>query len=397
MTDTDAGATGDFAPDAALHRAFEVIDANIETFGTRYPADTTTGSVYPLRPATADLPAGSNYGWTTSFWTGQLWLAYQLTGAERYRAAGVAQIDSFAHRVEAEIDLHTHDLGFLYTLGGVAPWLLTQDERARDGALAAADHLMTRVMQPAGIVQAWGDPAGDPAERGRTIIDSLMNMPLLHWAGAQRDDPRYARAAVAHVSQLRDHILRPDDTTFHTFYWDPVTGEPLRGTTQQGYADDSCWARGQAWGVYGFALSYCHTRDESFLVAARRCARYYLDHLPADQVAYWDLVFTDGSGQPRDTSAASVAACGLLELAAWEQDPAEQQRLRAAATRMVASLAEHYTGAAVPGSNALLLHGVYDWPSGVGVDEGNLWGDYYYLEALTRIVRPDWAPYWRAA
>src|SRR5690606_36637578 len=110
-------------------------------------------------------------------------------------------------------------------------------------------------------------------------------------------DPRYAAAARRHTAQLRDHMLRPDGTTFHTFYWDAVTGEPLRGETEQGHADDSCWARGQAWGIYGFSLNHRYTGDGSFLVAAQRCADRYLADLPADLVPYWDLAFSDDSGQ----------------------------------------------------------------------------------------------------
>jgi unsaturated chondroitin disaccharide hydrolase len=212
-----------------------------------------------------------------------------------------------------------------------------------------------------------------------------MNTPLLFWAGSVTGSPHYAEAARRHSEQLRDHILRPDGTTYHTYYWDPETGEPLRGETEQGSADESCWARGQAWGIYGFALNHRYTGDESFRVAARRCADYFLDHLPADRVAYWDLVFTDGSGEHRDSSAAAIAVCGLLELGG--------DRYRAAAGRILGSLIERYAGRR-PDSDALLLHGVYDKPKGIGVDEGNLWGDYFYLEALTRVTRPGWTNHW---
>jgi unsaturated chondroitin disaccharide hydrolase len=189
-------------------------------------------------------------------------------------------------------------------------------------------------------------------------------------------------------------MIRPDDTTFHTFYWDPVTGEPLRGGTQQGYADHSCWARGQAWGIYGFALNYRYMSDDTFLRAAERCADYFLEHLPADHVAYWDLLFGDGSGEARDSSAAAIAVCGLDELANALPDGARKDRYRLAAQRMLASLAENFSTADHPESNALLLHGIYDMPRSVGVDEGTLWGDYFYLEALTRATKHDWKPYW---
>jgi unsaturated chondroitin disaccharide hydrolase len=379
-TGPDAQATGN-----AVAAALRTIDANITKFADRYPADTTQDDRYPLRQG--------NVGWTTSFWPGMLWLAHELTGDDRYRDAARSHVRSFAERIDRRIDLGTHDLGFLYTLSCVLPWERHGDERARDTALAAADHLLTRFLEPAGIIQAWGD-LDDPHQRGRTIIDSLMNTPLLFWATDISGESRYADAARRHAEQLREHILRPDDTTFHTFYWHPTTGAPLRGETEQGSADDSCWARGQAWGIYGFALNFRYTGDPSFLQAAQRCADYFLAHLPADHVAYWDLIFGDGSGEERDSSAAAIAANGLLELARGLRTGPPAQRYRAAAGRILRSLVDNYSTAGDPDSDALLRHGVYDKPKGIGVDEGNLWGDYFYLEALTRATRPGWTSPW---
>ena len=384
----DAEATG-----PAVAAALRTIDANLAEFGDRYPGDTTVRGSDRLRPAALGLPEGSNLGWTTSFWPGMLWLAYDLTDDARYRDAAASHVRSFVERVERRIDLSTHDLGFLYTLGCVTAWRRTGDEAARRAALAAADHLLARVLEPAGIIQAWGD-LHDPRQRGRTIIDSLMNTPLLFWAGETSGDERYREAARRHAVQLRDNILRPDGTTFHTFYWDPASGRPLRGETEQGNSDDSCWARGQAWGVYGFALNHRYTGDATLLAAAQRCADYFLAHLPADRVAYWDLEFADGSGQERDSSAAAIAAAGLIELADQLPDGARREGYRSAASEILSSLINGYSTADEPGSNALLLHGVYDKPKDVGVDEGTLWGDYFYLEALTRAARPDWSDPW---
>jgi unsaturated chondroitin disaccharide hydrolase len=373
--------------------ALRTVDANIEAFGDRYPADTTVGNRYPLRPPTAGQPPGANVGWTTSFWPGMLWLAHDLTGDERYRRSAMSHVDSFAARVTDRIDLDTHDLGFLYTLACVTPVRRADDRRARQAALAAADHLMSRVLEPAGIIQAWGD-LHDPRQRGRAIIDSLMNTPLLFWASHTTGEPRYAAAARRHAAQLREHILRPDGTTFHTFYWDPGTGAPLRGETEQGHADESCWARGQAWGIYGFSINHRHTGDATLLAAAQTCADYFLAHLPADHVAYWDLVFTDGNGEERDSSAAAIAACGLAELADSLADTARADHYRVAAGRILRSLVDGYSTDGHPTSNALILHGVYDKPKRVGVDEGTLWGDYFYLEALTRATVPGWTGPW---
>jgi unsaturated chondroitin disaccharide hydrolase len=376
-----------------LASALATVRDNVTAFGNYYPDDTTTNGFYPLRPASDAVPTGGNHGWTTSFWSGMLWLAEELTGDEEFRRAASAHIGSFAERIQRQIDVDTHDLGFLYTLSCVVPWRLLEDDSAREAAIAAAEHLMTRFLEPVGIVQAWGDLA-DPEQRGRTIIDSLMNMPLLYWAGEQTHEIRFADAARRHTAQLRDHIVRPDGSTYHTYHWDPRTGEALKGTTAQGHTDDSCWARGQAWGIYGFALGYRYTKDDSFLAVACACADYFLDHLPADFIAYWDLDFTDGDDEPRDSSAAAIAVCGLSELVSWVHDADRRKRYVSASDAILDSLTTRYTPTDQTASNALILHGVYSKPDGHGIDEGSLWGDYFFLEALCRAARPDWVPYW---
>ncbi|MEU4447740.1 glycoside hydrolase family 88 protein [Actinosynnema sp. NPDC050801] len=380
---------------AAWDAAVATVRHNIAEFTSWYPDDTTTAGVYRPRTPRGGQPEGANAGWTTGFWPGMLWLVWEATRDDAVLGAARREVDSFEARVVQGIDLDTHDLGFLYTLSCVTPWRLLGDPRARSAALKAADHLMDRFLEPAGIIQAWGD-LSDPVQRGRTIIDSLMNLPLLYWAAEVTGSRTSTEAAIRHTEQLRQHIIRPDGTTFHTFYWDPETGEPLRGATEQGHQDGSCWARGQAWGIYGFALGYRHVREPSFLDAARRCADYFLTRLPQDRVAYWDLVFTDGSDQDRDSSAAAIAVCGLYELADHLDDQDAARHYRAEGDAILTSLATTYATVPDPGAapSPLLLHGVYDKPKDVGVDEGNLWGDYFYLEALSRHVRPEWRSYW---
>jgi len=378
---------------AAIARALATIRRNLNRFGDRYPDDTTAAGRYPVRPAAGGIPEGGNRGWTTGFWPGLQWLAWELTGERGFRDAARASAADFGRRLADGQDLDTHDLGFLYTLSCVPAWERLGDEAARDAALRAAGHLMGRFLPAAGIIQAWGDLA-DPAQRGRTIIDSLMNLPLLTWAGQQTGDPRYADAVRRHAGQLRERMLRADDSTFHTYYWDAETGQPRFGATEQGAHDDSCWARGQAWGIYGFALNYRATGDPALAEASRRCAGYFLGHLPADLVPCWDLAYPGDSGALRDSSAAAIAVCGLLELSGLDRDADRATHYRQAADDILDSLIAGYTPDPAGASDALLLRGVYDMPKGIGVDEGTLWGDYFYLEALARRTRPGWRPYW---
>jgi unsaturated chondroitin disaccharide hydrolase len=380
---------------AAIARALATIRRNLNRFGDRYPDDTTAAGRYPVRPAAGGIPEGGNRGWTTGFWPGLQWLAWELTGERGFRDAARASAADFGRRLADGQDLDTHDLGFLYTLSCVPAWERLGDEAARDAALRAAGHLMGRFLPAAGIIQAWGDLA-DPAQRGRTIIDSLMNLPLLTWAGQQTGDPRYADAVRRHTGQLRECMLRADDSTFHTYYWDAETGQPRFGATEQGAHDDSCWARGQAWGIYGFALNYRATGDPALAEASRRCAGYFLGHLPADLVPCWDLAYPGDSGALRDSSAAAIAVCGLLELSGLDRDADRATHYRQAADDILDSLIAGYTPDPAGASDALLLRGVYDMPKGIGVDEGTLWGDYFYLEALARRTRPGWRPYWHA-
>ena len=355
----------------------EKIDALLPRFPDCFPAPNTEGLVYPAQHENTD--------WTTSFFAGMLWLLYEHTGEEKYLSTLDRHLESFYERVEKPGNVDTHDLGFLYSLSCYPAAALRGSARARDCFLKAADYLMARYFPKAGIIQAWGD-LNDPNNRGRMIIDCLLNLPLLYQASRLTGQKDYCCAAYSHAKQAQKYLIRPDDSTFHTFYMDVNTGEPRFGRTAQGYSDSSCWARGQAWGVYGFALSFHHTGDRSFLDTSCRLLDYFLSHLPEDGVCYWDLYFTEGD-EPRDSSAAAILCCGILEL--LRHLPLTHPRraeYEAALHRMTASLARDYTTKDLPQADGLLLHGVYAKPDGKGIDESMIWGDYYYMEALFRLL-----------
>jgi unsaturated chondroitin disaccharide hydrolase len=368
---------------AALDYALGKIKNNIALFGDLYPGPAGHNTIYPLT---------KNSGWTSSFWPGMLFLAWENTGDETFRRAGESRVAGFRERLDKGIETETHDLGFLYTLSCVAPWRLFGNAVARETAIMAADQLLFRRHEKAGIIQAWGN-LDDPGQRGRIIIDCAMNLPLLYWAAGETGRPHYREAAARHINTANAYLIREDWSTFHTYFFDAATGMPLRGNTAQGYSDSSCWARGQAWGIYGNALSYRYLRDPELREKARGLARYFLNRLPEDLVAYWDLIFAAGA-EERDSSAAAIGACGLLELsAALDEGDADKGPFKNAALCIMASLAKSYTTRENPGSTGLLLHGVYSKPDGKGVDECTIFGDYFYMEGLTRICR-SWNPYW---
>ena len=367
----------------AIQYILKKIDENLDTFTYKFPAAASKNNVYP---------AVDNTCWTACFWTGMLWLAYEVTGDEKYRKVAEIQLESYKKRIYDRIYVDTHDLGFLYSLSCVAAYRLTGNEEAKTTALKAADTLMERYFEKAGIIQAWGN-LNDPNQRGRMIIDCCMNLPLLYWASEITGDDKYYKAAYSHVKKAEKHIIREDASSYHTFYMDVDTGEPRFGKTHQGYSDDSCWARGQAWGMYGFPLSYIYTGDQELLEMTKKISNYFLNRLPEDYVCYWDLIFTQGT-EERDSSGAAIAACGMLELAKHLPLTDEYRRLyENAAVKIVKSLTENYTSVICPESNGILLHAVYGKPMGSGVDECNIWGDYYYFEALVRLMK-DWKLYW---
>lgn len=371
----------------AVDRCVSQLEHNLPIFTDHFQDSNSVNNFYPPT---------ENVEWTTGFCTGEYWLAYELTGKNEFREAALRQVNSFLERIEKHIDVDHHDMGFLYSPSCVAAYMLTGSETGKKAALLAADHLMSRFQSKGQFIQAWGELGAE--DNYRLIIDCLLNVPLLFWATDVTGDEKYRNVALAHTKTSVSCVVRPDNSTYHTYFFDPQTGAPMKGVTRQGYRDGSAWARGQAWGVYGMALSYRHTKDPMCIELFERVTDFFLDRLPADGVPYWDLDFKDGDGEPKDSSAAAAAVCGMLEMAQYLSAEKAYQ-YENAAKRILASLMRHYAVKSPEESNGLLLHGVYAKSSEFnpvedrGVDECNTWGDYFYLEALTRVTL-DWKPYW---
>lgn len=370
----------------ALETACRQVEINLPLYTYQCQNHSSVNGVYP---------GCRNDQWTCGFWPGEIWLAYEFTGEAKFRDAAMTLVDSFRDRIERKVEVDHHDMGFLYSPTCVAAYKLTGSESARRAAIAAADQLLTRYQPSGGFLQAWGR-MDDPGNY-RYIIDCMLNVPLLYWASDTTGDSHYREIAARHTATCLANSFRPDGSTYHTFFMNP-DGTPKGGRTCQGYRDDSFWARGQAWGIYGSAIGYTYTRDPKFLDVFRKALAFYLTRLPDDLVPCWDMIFTPEDGEPRDSSSAAIVACGLLEAAKYVQ-PEEAEAWRLLAGQMLRSLYENYAVKhAAPGSGQL-LHGTYSKKSPYntctpeGVDECTSWGDYFYMEALTRLTK-DWEMYW---
>ncbi|WNZ90119.1 glycoside hydrolase family 88 protein [Streptococcus iniae] len=367
----------------ALKEALNQVKNNMAYFKQAFPRPATVDNSYPIM---------DNTEWTNGFWTGCLWLAYEYSKDDSIKDLAHQNVLSFRDRVENDIALDHHDLGFLYSPSCVAEYRINGNQEAKLAALQATDKLIERFQEKGGFIQAWGQLG--KAEDYRLIIDCLLNIQLLFFAYEETGKRVYKDMAESHFCASANHVIRDDASSFHTFYFDPETGQALKGVTRQGYSDDSCWARGQAWGVYGIPLSYRKMKDPGQVNLFKGVTHYFLNRLPKDHVSYWDLIFNDGSDHSRDSSATAIAVCGIHEMLKYLPDSdSDKETYQYAMHAMLRSLIDNYTPKKVSSGGPLLVHGVYSWHSGKGVDEGNIWGDYYYLEALLRFYK-DWELYW---
>ena len=370
----------------ALDESVHQLRHCMKSIGDKFPQSSSVNNTYEVI---------DNVEWTTGFWTGMLWIAYEYTKDEYFKNVAEKNVTNFLNRIEQNIEVDHHDMGFLYSPSCVAAYKITGNQTGKKAALLAADKLVSRFHKTGNFIQAWG--AMGASDNYRLIIDCMLNLPLLHWASKETGDSKYSDIAFKHLISSCNTTIRDDASTFHTYFFDPVTGNPTKGVTHQGYKDDSSWARGQAWGVTGLALNYVYLKDEKLLDLYYGVTNFYLNHCPDDEIAYWDLVFGPNDGHPRDSSASSTVACGLLEMDKYlaPNDPYKKAYLGATHAAMRELIANYTTAKHAPESNGLLLHGVYNWKGPRGVDECTTWGDYFYMEALMRLYTDNkWDLYW---
>lgn len=328
-----------------------------------------------------DTPEGI-YMWTNGFWPGILWQMFWATGKKEYA--------DLAGRIENRMDEALngfeglyHDVGFMYLLSAVANYRITGNERSKIRGLHAAAILAGRYNPTGEYIRAWNQPSWTNADvSGWFIIDSMMNLPLLYWAEAETGDPRYADIASRHADTVKKHCLREDGSSNHIVVLNPLTGEFVDNPGGQGYGSGSSWSRGQAWALYGFALSYRYTGKKEYLNAAKRCAHYCIANMALNE--WTALVDFRAPHDPEryDSTAGAAMASGLLELAE-HVDSYEKSLYQEAALKILKACEKNYCNwnpdeDGILDGGTVLYHG---HQNNVPI----IYGDYFFIESVMRL------------
>ena len=322
--------------------------------------------------------------WTSGFWPGTLWYLYENTDDEKWKE----QADTYSRyltplSVTPALD---HDLGFQIFNSFGNGYRLTGNPEYKDIILKTADTLATLFNPNVGTILSWPrDVPNMEWPQHNTIMDNMINLELLFWASKNGGDKSLYDIALSHADVTMKNHFRPDYTSYHVVVYDRETGEKIKGVTHQGYADNSMWARGQGWAIYGYTMVYRETGDKKYLDQAQKTAKVYLDHLPNDLIPYWDFDAPNIPNEPRDASAAALVASALLELSTFTKDSNLSENYVEKAESMLEELSNNYQSK--DANSAFLLHSTGHKPSGSEIDYSINYADYYYLEALLRLKK----------
>lgn len=344
------------------------------------------------------LKTTSRRDWTPGFFPGSLWYLYELTGDAKWQRLAVEWTSSLE---ELKTFTGNHDIGFMMYCS-YGNWQRLMPDTTRQAILVrSAESLCRRFSDRVGLIKSWNYRKAWNGNEWRypVIIDNMMNLELLLYAYKVTGDKRFYDVAVSHADKTLANHFRPDHSSYHVVNYDPDNGNVMHRQTCQGYSDNSTWARGQAWAVYGYTMMYRETRDPKYLEAAREFADYYLARLPADMVPVWDFnagqkgYVPDGDSYAskcagvalyKDASASAVVASALFELAELSGSKA----YRKAAVKMLKSLSsDTYRASAGENGNFIIKHCTGSLPHKAEIDVPLVYADYYYLEALVRYKR----------
>jgi len=319
--------------------------------------------------------------WTGGFFAGQMWKFHAHTSDAAWRQRAEHYSRLLEHR---QFDRNVHDLGFIF-LNTYRPWYeLTGEDRLRQILIQAGRTLAMRFREKGQYLASFIGPQS-------LFIDIMMNVPIIFYAARETGDAELRRIADAHCRTTRDTLVRPDGSTAHEGLFDVETWQFLRQSTHQGLRADSNWARGLAWSMYGYSQVFALTGEDEFLAVAERNADFWLTHLPKDHVPYWDFAADLSAplpwGPQKDSSAAAIAASGLLDLERQTKSIDRAVMYRQTALAMLDALVQpEYLAIETPGWEGTLKHGVYHTAKGLGVDESVMWGEYFFVEALLKAL-----------
>lgn len=318
--------------------------------------------------------------WTNGFWGGMMWQLYHATGEDLFR--GIAEEN------EKKLDRNLmnpqgldHDNGFKWLPTSVANYRISGNLESRNRGMLAANNLAGRFNPVGRFIRAWNDN-GDGRTIGWAIIDCMMNLPLLYWAYEETKDPRFLQIATIHADTAEQYFVRQDGSVNHIVEFDPTTGEFVKTYGGQGYAEGSSWTRGQAWGIYGFILSYLHTKKEAYLNTAKRIANYFIANTPENGLIPVDFRQPEACSLT-DSTAAAIAACGMLEIAKQVTEN-EKHVYHNAAIRLLRTLDQDRCNWSEDCDNILekCTAAFHDKTHEFSI----IYGDYYFIEAIFKLT-----------
>lgn len=357
-------------------------DAEKQTYVMCANVTDTKGSntdlVSPRTLVNGQLKLVPSKDWTSGFFAGQLWMIYNYTRKPGWKLRA-EEYTSFEEK--EKLNGGTHDMGFKIYCSYGTGYQITKDPAYKEVIIQSAKTLSTRFNPVVGCLRSWDhhkEQWGYPV-----IIDNMMNLELLFAATRLTGDSSFYKIAVSHANTTMKNHFRPDYSSYHVVDYDTATGKVVKRQTHQGYADESAWSRGQAWGIYGYTMCYRETKNPAYLKQAEHIAAYILHHpnLPADKIPYWDFNAPGIPNEPRDASAAAVLASGLYELAKYSANKKEYLSI---ANTILQNLTKSYCSPIGDNKGFILLHSTGSKPANSEVDVPLNYADYYYLEALLR-------------
>jgi unsaturated chondroitin disaccharide hydrolase len=320
------------------------------------------------------------YDWTSGFWPGILWYDYEETHNKSIEVKATEYTECLFPLLSYE-HKNDHDIGFQIFCSFGNAYRLTKNNAYKKAILIGANKLASLYNPKVGTILSW-PWIKNKAWPYNTIMDNMMNLEILFWAARNGGSHDLYDIAVSHATVTMKNSFRKDGGNYHVAVYDTIDGHFIKGVTNQGYSDNSLWARGQAWAIYGYTMVYRETRDKVFLRFAEKVTNLYLRRLPADYIPYWDFDAPDLLKQPKDASAAAITAAALLELSTLEDNARLAKKYFNASICMLKELSsKRYRDKGKP---SFLLHSTGNYPAKYEIDASINYADYYYIQALLR-------------